>query len=805
MSKVPLRDGWSHFRGSLGGVWEVWRGFRFHTHYDPSWQSVDLPHSYNAFDCVDPDSCYYQGTGWYRNLVEVNNPFPEGRTLLQFDGLGQRCDVYVHTEHVTQHPDPYDAFTCDISESVNRVQPLEAFDGRVPIAIRCDNSRDLESIPSDISDFNLYGGLFRPVWLHYVPAISLRDIGIATEYESGAAEANIQVEVDIHNPLVKRDDVTLTFELLDIDGNLVAEQGVSLHSQDREQCTARFTIREPSLWSPDKPDRYECVASLSSSWGEHERRKKFGIRTFEFASKGPFYLNGKRLLLRGTQRHEDHAGVGPAMSTSEIRDEMQLIKNMGANFIRLGHYPQSDLVLDLCDELGILVYEEIPWCRGGLGGEQYQRQSVRMLRTMIEQHKHHPSVIVWGLGNENDWPGDFEVFDQAVIRRHMQLLHTTAHELDPSRVTGIRRCDFCKDIVDVYSPSIWAGWYRGVYTEYEHYLREHFSDVDRLLHLEWGADNIAGRRAEAPFTGIEQITRGLGAEERDGDFFLHGGQKRVSRDGEWSEDYFCELVDWYLHVQEHLDWFAGSAQWVFKDFSTPIRPENPIPYVNCKGVVERDLTPKEGYYVFQSYWATEPMAHIHGHHFPVRWGRIDQPREVRVYSNCPSVELLVNGSSQGVRRRNVHDFPACGLRWDIVFEQGINRLEAVAYDQKSHGIATDTLEIDYRSETWGSPESLYLTVSNRGDHTHEISVTVRDAQGNWCLDDMSWVRFSIAGDGKLNSELGTVSGSRVLQLSNGRGQISMDTRGGRSVVSVQSPHLPTAFVTVDDTLEHQYG
>lgn len=805
MSKILLRDGWDHFHGSLGGVWEIWRGYRYDTHYDPFWQAVTLPHSYNAFDCVDPDKPYYQGPAYYRNLVEVNNPFPEGRTLLQFDGLGQRCDVYVFTEHVQHFPDPYNAFTCDISESANSVKPFEEFNGRVPIAIRCDNSRDLESIPSDISDFNLYGGLFRPVWLLYVPALSLRDIDISTELRLDADEASVQVKVDISNPLGKHDDAALSFRLLDEDGNLVAEQAVFRDAEDGAQCIAGFTINEPSRWSPDNPIRYECVASLSSSWGVHERRKKFGIRAFEFAPKGPFYLNGERLLLRGTQRHEDHAGVGPAMSTVEIRDEMELIKNMGANFIRLGHYPQSDYVLDLCDELGILAYEEIPWCRGGLGGDRYRKQSLRMLRTMIEQHKHHPSVIVWGLGNENDWPGDFEVFDQASIRGHMQLLHNTAHDLDPSRVTGIRRCDFCKDIVDVYSPSIWAGWYRGLYTEYEHYLREHFSEVDRLLHLEWGADNIAGRRAEEPFTGIEHISRGTGAAERDGDFFLHGGHTRVSKDGEWSEDYFCELVDWYLHVQEQLDWFVGSAQWVFKDFSTPIRPENPIPYVNCKGVVERDLRPKEGYYVFQSYWSADPMVHIHGHHFPVRWGRVDQPREVRVYSNCPSVELFCNGSSHGVRLRDVNEFPACGLVWSVVFEAGINRLEAVANNTNSEGTEKDTLEIDYHTSVWSIPETLQLTARERDGNTYEISVTVRDSEGNWCLDDRSWVRFSIAGDGKLSSELGTVSGSRVLQLSNGRGKIMVDTRGGRSIVSAQTPDLPTEFVEVIDSIKPTHG
>ncbi len=115
---------------------------------------------------------------------------------------------------------------------------------------------------------------------------------------------------------------------------------------------------------------------------------------------------------RGTHRHEDHAGVGQAMTEEMIRHEMQMMKEMGVNFIRLGHYQQSRIVLDACDELGILVWEEIPWCRGGLGGETYQGPGAENVKNMISQHYNHPSVIIWGLGNENDWPGDFEEFEQ---------------------------------------------------------------------------------------------------------------------------------------------------------------------------------------------------------------------------------------------------------------------------------------------------------------------------------------------------------------------------------------------------------
>ena len=226
-----------------------------------------------------------------------------------------------------------------------------------------------------------------------------------------------------------------------------------------------FAIERPELWSPVTPALYKCIVMLDSPHGKHTVTERFGIRYFEFVRRGPFKLNGERLLLRGTHRHEDHAGlaaaladiggiwpvmrVTAALTEDIIREEFQLMKEMGANFIRLGHYQQSRIALDLCDELGFLVWEEIPWCRGGLGGERYKEQARRMLRNMIDQHRNHPSVILWGLGNENDWPGDFESFDKEKIRAFMSELNDLSHQLDPSRKTAIRRCDFCKDIVDV--------------------------------------------------------------------------------------------------------------------------------------------------------------------------------------------------------------------------------------------------------------------------------------------------------------------------------------------------------------------
>jgi len=481
------------------------------------------------------------------------------------------------------------------------------------------------------------------------------------------------------------------------------------------------------------------------------------------------------------------------MTEDQIRSEMLLMKEMGVNFIRLAHYQQSEIVLDLCDSLGILVWEEIPWCRGGLGGDVYKEQARRMLRNMISQHYNHPSVIIWGLGNENDWPGDFPEFDKGKIHDFMSELNDIAHSLDPERKTAIRRCAFCADVVDVYSPSIWAGWYRGLFTDYKKVSESEFAKVPRFLHVEWGGDSHAGRHSENYFSALEGIPSGE-ADERAGDASLHGGQPRVSKDGDWSESYIVRLIDWHLKEQETMPWLSGTAYWPFKDFSTPVRPENPVPYVNQKGVITRDGTPKESYYVFQSYWTDKPMAHIYGHSWPVRWGQEGKAKEVLVYSNCESAELFLNGVSQGVRKRDSQNYPAAGLRWNCIYAKGPNTLKVVA--RKGKAVVEDSISQIYQTESWGSEAKIQLKATAHSEGVVKVEVLLTDEAGIQCLDSKKYIRFSLAGDGSLIENQGTPGGSRLVQAINGTASILVRTNGGESVVGVRSEGIETAFITV---------
>jgi beta-galactosidase len=798
-----LTGNWEFLKQDVGGIWETVRPVgKGNPESVPLWQPVQLPHCVNAEDAVDPDVNYYQGPAWYRTQLEINNPYSSGRTLLFFEGAGQKTDVYVYTTKVGSHTGGYDEWSVDITDAIAAFKKTAVFQnqfkGKIPVSIRTDNSRDLEMIPSDLSDFNVYGGIYRYLNLVYTPSIAIDKLFAKAETDKAGKAGTVTVTARFLTPPPPegaggRPDATrsVLIKLIDPTGKPVQQKEVALTTLSGDIHLADFSLKTPQLWSPQKPVLYTVEATIVTATGNAVQKEKIGFRHVEFVDHGPFMLNGQRLLLRGTHRHEDQAGVAAGMTEDQMRQEMILMKQMGVNFIRLGHYQQSRIILNLCDSLGIFVWEEIPWCRGGLGGPVYKEQARRMLTNMIEQHYNHPAVIIWGLGNENDWPGDFPEFDKEAIRNFMKELNELSHHLDSSRKTAIRRCDFCKDIVDVYSPSIWAGWYRGVFTEYKQATEEEFKKVNHFLHVEWGGDSHAGRHSENPDKALQSVKTGVGADERAGDASLYGGAARVSKDGDWSETYLCNLVDWHLKEQENMPWLTGTAQWPFKDFSTPVRPDNPVPYMNQKGVVERDLTKKEAYYVFQSYWTTQPMVHIYGHSWPVRWGNDNEEKMIKVYSNCTEAELFVNGRSYGIKKRNSQDFPAAGLRWNVALKSGQQEVKVIARTGKTE--VRDSITFQYQTEKWGKPASLMLEKLSEANGIATMQVKLLDNKGVLCLDATNWVRFSLAGDGKLIDNQGTSSGSRLVQVYNGRAIIRVQTNGGKSVMGVKSEGMGTVF------------
>jgi beta-galactosidase len=793
-----LNSNWEFLRQDLGGIWEAVRPVTTgNPESFPLWKQVTLPHCFNERDAVDPDGNYYQGPGWYRTLLDIKNPYNNGRTILHFEGAGQKTDVYIYTTKAGSHQGGYDEWSVDITKAVEDFKKTDVFKkqfgGKIPVVIRCDNSRELESIPSRMSDFCIYGGIYRYLNLVYVPALSIDKVFAFAQVDKQGKQGKLDIKARFYNP-EGGTGAAVIIKVTGPDGKLINSGTTNPAKLNDDVQLSSFSIKKPSLWSPSHPQLYTVELTVDSKYGTFKKIEKVGFRNFEFTDHGPFLLNGKRLLLNGTHLHQDGAGVAAAVTDQQMRTEMQLIKDMGANFIRLGHYQQSDIVVNQCDSLGILVWEEEPWCRGGLGSNAYKDQARNMLTNMIEQHYNHPSVIIWGLGNENDWAGDFPEFDKQKIRAFMQEQNDRAHLLDPSRKTAIRRCDFCKDIPDVYSPSIWAGWYRGVYQDYKTATETEFKTVKHFLHVEWGGDNYTLRHSEDSYSFISKVPSSKTSDERLGDANLRSKGQNVSKDGDWSESYICDLFDWTLKEQQTMPWLTGTAFWTFKDFATPLRPDNPIPYVNQKGIVERDLTKKESYYVFQSYWTDKLMAHIYGHTWPVRWGDEGDQKTIKVYSNCAEAELFLNGKSCGVKKRDSQNFPAAGLHWGVIFKKGNNHIQVIA--KKGTHTVTDEIDQVYQTDKWGRPAKLTVEKIAEVNGIATLQVKLLDKNNIPCLDAKNSIVFSLAGNGTLIDDMGTSTGSRKLQAYNGRAIIRIQTDHGSSVVGVNSPGLPGAFINL---------
>jgi beta-galactosidase len=203
--KTRLNNNWEFLKQDLGGIWEAVRPVTAGNPESlPIWSNVTLPHCFNARDAVDPDVNYYQGPGWYRTKLSVNNPYPNGRTILHFEGAGQRTEVYVYTTKVGSHLGGYDEWSVDITKAVEDFKKTDVFKkqfkGKIPVEIRCDNSRDLEIIPSQLSDFNVYGGLYRYLNLVYQPQVGIDKLYANASVDTLSKAGWINAQISLYNP-----------------------------------------------------------------------------------------------------------------------------------------------------------------------------------------------------------------------------------------------------------------------------------------------------------------------------------------------------------------------------------------------------------------------------------------------------------------------------------------------------------------------------------------------------------------------------------------------------------------------------
>jgi beta-galactosidase len=744
---------------------------------------VDLPHTWNATDPTDTQPGYRRDASWYRKQLQISPGAKDGRYLLYFESANMTADVYVNGQRAGGHVGGYLGFEIDITGHLDTK-------GINEILVRVDNGIDRQIIPSQKSDFVLYGGLTRDVFLRVRPQNYIASLQIDTPAVS-AQKATVLATVSVQQHAVAGAPMQLELQVYR-QGDVVvrAEANLEPGNGPGSVQVKLPEIENPALWSPDTPNLYELAVTLKGENGEvlHQASERFGLRWFGFADNGSFELNGERLLLRGTHRHEEFAGFGAAMPNELHVRDMQMIKDVGANFVRLGHYPQDPIVYKAADELGLIIWDELPWCRGGLGDEVWKNNTESMLREMISQNRNHASVFFWSLGNEIYWEPDFEGGgDELALNEYLRHLNDIAHEMDPSRLTSIRKYYAGSDIVDVFSPSIWAGWYGGGYHQYEEALLDAQKKYPALLHMEYGGSSHVGRSNNNPPGGDGLQGGQLSVTE----MVNQSGVVSVAKYGDWSESYIVDLFDWHLKVSESLPDFAGNAQWAFKDFATPLRPENALPYINQKGLVDRQGQPKEAYWVFKSYWTKDPsFCHIYGHSWTERHGEKGTTQRVRAYCNTGSAQLTLNGIVLGEKIKDPDVFPAQGLFWDVKFKPGLNRLK-VTGKSPTGVLVSDELEIEYSEDEFGKLADIQLSSKQLGNGLILIEALAVDKNGKRVHSSSERVYFSHVNrgtGGMLLESFGTPERSSVIELANGRAAILFEPSndGGKAVIEVRS-------------------
>lgn len=752
-TKTNLNDNWLYLENGTANLKEAQKAI--------NWAPISLPHSWNSEDATDLIPGYRRDASWYQKMLNITKIDQNRRYFLYFEGSNVTTKVYVNGKEAGSHIGGYIGFTIDITNYIK--------EGNNDLFVRVDNSYDIEIIPSQKSDFFIYGGITRDVWLVSKYKNNIANLKITTP-EVSNKKASLNVSASIENPEELK-GLSLSVILKNPKGKKVA--GKTVFVTDKTVNISFENLKNPELWDTQKPNLYTITAVLSDkNTVRDSTTEKVGFRWFEFKDHGAFYLNGKRLLIRGTHRHEEQAGVGAAMSNAQHRADMESIKKMGANFVRLAHYPQDPEIYKACDELGLLVWDELPWCRGGIGDELWKTNTKNILVEIIEQNYNHPSIIIWSLGNEMNWLPDFPDGDNTEkTNAFLSQLNDIAHQLDPNRKTAIRKYYEGSQIVDVFSPSIWSGWYSGSYKSYQKAIDVYKKEYKHFIHAEYGGDSHVGRHSENPITG-ENIIKAEGWEEA----IVQTKVANIAQIGDWSENYIVDLFDWHLHISENDPTFVGNVQWAFKDFATPLRPEDDIPYMNQKGLVDRNGIPKDAYYVFKSYWSDEPFTYIESHSWTERQGPENTPRVLSVFSNCEKVTLFHDGKSLGEKQRNTTVYPACGLTWDVTFKKGENTLIAIGKN-KSGKTVSDTLKVNYRFIKNEAAVSLQLSSEKLKNGNYLVTAIAIDHNNLRCLDYEESVYFQCLKGGKTIKNQGTPTGSESIRMANGKAAIEVIPNG----------------------------
>lgn len=599
------------------------------------WQAVDLPHTWNAVDGHDGNGSYYRGKCWYaRSFQTPEQPLPGGRVYVEIPAAGQQAWVYVNGRQAVYHEGGYSAFRADITRLCKK-------EGENLLVIACSNENK-SSVYPQAADFTFYGGLYRGVNL-----ISVPETHFDLDYYGGPG---LQVTP---KPC---DDGGATFELVSwvtkpdenftVLYSILNEGGMEVASAVRPADQTKVTVYVPDAkaWNISAPCLYTVTATLQRrNEAYDEVSVRAGVRSFSCDADMGFCINGVWTPLRGVSRHQDRLYQGNALTREDHFEDARMIRELGANTIRLAHYQHSQDFYDACDELGFIVWAEIPFISVMNQDPAAHQNCISQMKELIIQNYNHPSICFWGVSNEILIGG---ISDQ-LVENHREL-NALCKELDPTRLTAIAHVSMTPEqspmhgITDVESYNHYFGWYGGKMEDNGPWL-----DNFHRVHPE--------------------ICLGLSEYGCEGIVTYHGPNPACK---DYSEEYQALYHEHMAKVLEERPWIWSSHVWNMFDFGCAARNEGGVAGRNNKGLVTMDRkTKKDSYYIYQAYWSEMPMIHLCGRRYARRAGETTQ---IKVYSNQPKVTLYLNGKPAAVQTNSKV------FTFQVALEEGFNIVTAEA-------------------------------------------------------------------------------------------------------------------------------
>ena len=558
--------------------------------------AVELPHTWNHIDGQDGGNDYKRGSCTYQTtFAKPAFDADTQQVWLQFEGVNASAAVTLNGTEVICHDGGYSTFRADITALLAEQNTL---------TVIADNSKNDRVYPQK-ADFTFYGGIYRDVSLLVVSKnhIALNYLGscgvrITPTVKGSSADIRVQTRVEGEGEV----EITVT----DAAGSTVLT-GTGTDTT--------LTMQHPHLWDGVRdPYLYTCVVRLMKDGQPvDEVTQRFGVRSFSVDPKQGFFLNGRAYPLHGVSRHQDRKGLGNAI-TREMHDEdMQLIKELGANTVRLAHYQHDQYFYDLCDEAGMVVWAEIPYISEHMPGGR--ANTISQMQELIEQNYNHACIVCWGVSNEIT----ISTKDKRDMLDNHRVLNDLCHKMDDTRLTTLACYAMCgpfnpvAHITDLVSWNLYLGWYvPGLF------LNDLWMDFFHLCYpnrplgfSEYGAEGMPNLHSEHP------------------------------RRGDHTEEYQAIYHEYMLRCFERHPWLWSTHVWNMFDFAADARDQGGEPGMNHKGLVTFDRkTKKDSFYLYKAWWSEDPFVHICAKRFAER---TRSEIEVKVYSNQKSVALFVNG------------------------------------------------------------------------------------------------------------------------------------------------------------------